>query len=123
MTDMPARRRASIRLWQSGMFIVVIVVAMLVLSGSLSAGLTATLVRMADTSELRNAYALTRRLAPEFPLGRIEQGAYLVLAPALRRLNVLVDCPQSLLEDAPGVFEPAQPLLSRVAQRGSSPGL
>jgi two-component system sensor histidine kinase ResE len=65
---MPSRMRGSIRLWQTGLFIVVIVVAMLVLSGTLSAGLTATLTRMAETSELRNASALVQRLTPEFPL-------------------------------------------------------
>ena len=41
---------------------------MLILSGSLSAGLKRTLTRMAETSELRNASALARRLEPEFPL-------------------------------------------------------
>jgi signal transduction histidine kinase len=65
---MPSRPRGSIRLWQTGLFIVVIVVAMLILSGTLSAGLTATLTRMAETSELRNASALAQRLAPDFPL-------------------------------------------------------
>jgi signal transduction histidine kinase len=62
------RPRGSIRLWQTGLFIIVIVVAMLVLSGSLSAGLSTTLSLMAETSELRNASALTQRLAPDFPL-------------------------------------------------------
>jgi PAS domain S-box-containing protein len=65
---MPARPRGSIRLWQTGLFIIVIVVAMLVLSGTLSAGLTVTLTRMAETSELRNASALAQRLSPDFPL-------------------------------------------------------
>jgi signal transduction histidine kinase len=64
----PSRPRGSIRLWQTGLFIIVIVVAMLVLSGTLSAGLTATLTRMAETTELRNASALAQRLAPDFPL-------------------------------------------------------
>ncbi|MDO8914532.1 MAG: HAMP domain-containing sensor histidine kinase [Coriobacteriia bacterium] len=65
---MSPRLRGSIRLWQTGLFIVVIVVAMLILSGTLSAGLTATLTRMAETSELRNASALAQRLEPDFPL-------------------------------------------------------
>lgn len=65
---MPERRRGSIRLWQTELFLVVIVVAMLILSGSLSAGLKVTLARMAETSELRNVSALARRLEPEFPL-------------------------------------------------------
>ncbi|MHB8706899.1 MAG: sensor histidine kinase [Coriobacteriia bacterium] len=65
---MPAGRRGSIRLWQTELFVVVIVVAMLILSGSLSAGLTATLSRMTETNELRNASALAQRLRSEFPL-------------------------------------------------------
>lgn len=66
---MPARRRGSIRLWQTELFIVVIVVAILILSGSLSAGLKATLTRMTETSELRNASALAQRVETELPLG------------------------------------------------------
>lgn len=66
---MPARRRGSIRLWQTELFIAVIVVAILILSGSLSAGVKATLTQTTETSELRNAYALAERLKPEFPLG------------------------------------------------------
>lgn len=62
------RRRGSIRLWQTELFIAVIVVAMLILSGSLSVGLSSTLALMAETSEIRNASALAQRLAPEFPL-------------------------------------------------------
>ena len=66
---MPARRRGSIRLWQTELFVVVIIVAILILSGSLSAGLKATLTRMTETSERRNASALAQRLASAFPLG------------------------------------------------------
>ena len=62
-----SRRKASIRFWQTGLFVVVIVVAMLILSGSLSAGLRATLTEMAKAAEVRNTSALSRRLAPEFP--------------------------------------------------------
>lgn len=62
------RRRASIRLWQTELFIVVIVVAMLVLSGTLSAGLRTTLSRMAATTEMRNAEALARRLSDHLPI-------------------------------------------------------
>lgn len=63
-----ARRKASIRFWQTTLFVVVIVVAMLILSGSLSAGLRVTLTEMGTASEARNASALARRLEPEFPL-------------------------------------------------------
>jgi signal transduction histidine kinase len=62
-----ARPKASIRFWQTGLFVVVIVVAMLILSGSLSAGLQATLTEMAKAAEVRNTSALARRLEPEFP--------------------------------------------------------
>lgn len=66
---MAERRRGSIRLWQTELFVIVIVVAILILSGSLSAGLKSTLTRMTETSELRNASAFAQRLQPEFPLG------------------------------------------------------
>lgn len=65
---MARRRGVSIRLWQTGLFVVVIVVAILVLSGFLSAGLTVILSARAEASESRNAAALARRLEPEFPV-------------------------------------------------------
>jgi len=68
---MVVRRRGSIRLWQTELFVIVIVVAILILSGSLSAGLKSTLKRMTETSELRNAAAFAQRLEPEFPLGAV----------------------------------------------------
>lgn len=66
---MARRLRGSIRLWQTELFIVVIMVAILILSGSLSAGLKDTLTRMTETSELRNASALAQRLESSLPLG------------------------------------------------------
>jgi len=64
---MRQRRRTSIRLWQTELFITVIVVAMLILSGTLSAGLKDTLSDMAQTTELRNASALAQRLEARLP--------------------------------------------------------
>lgn len=64
---MAGRPRGSIRLWQTELFIVVIVVAILILSGSLSAGLKKTLADMGEQSELRSASALAQRLEPELP--------------------------------------------------------
>jgi signal transduction histidine kinase len=61
---MPPRQGASIRLWQTELFVVVIMVAILILSGSLSAGLKSTLTAMAKASGLRNAAALARRVEP-----------------------------------------------------------
>lgn len=62
------RRKASIRLWQTGLIVFVVVVAMLVLSGSVSAGLQTTLADKASATESRNASALARRLEPEIPV-------------------------------------------------------
>jgi signal transduction histidine kinase len=64
---MAPRVRASFRLWQTELFVVVIVVAILILSGSLSVGLKLTLAEMGKTNELRDASALALRLQPEFP--------------------------------------------------------
>lgn len=64
------RRKASIRFWQTGLFVAVIVVAILILSGSLSAGLLRTLTEMGQAAEARNASALARRLEPDMPLTR-----------------------------------------------------
>jgi len=66
---MSDRRRGSIRLWQTELFVIVIVVAILILSGSLSAGLKSTLIRLTETNELRRASAFAQRLGPDFPLG------------------------------------------------------
>lgn len=65
---MPPRVRASFRLWQTELFIVVIVVAILILSGSLSVGLKVTLTEMGKMNERRNASALAQRLTSEFPV-------------------------------------------------------
>jgi signal transduction histidine kinase len=65
---MAPRVRASFRLWQTELFVVVIVVAILILSGSLSVGLKLTLAEMGKTNELRDASALALRLQPEFPV-------------------------------------------------------
>ncbi len=62
------RRRGSIRLWQTELFIIVIVVAIFILSVSLTAGLRATLTDMAEASELRNAAALARQIELELPV-------------------------------------------------------
>jgi len=64
----PRRRRPSVRLWQSELFIIVIVVAMLILSISLSEGLQGTLTQLGEIDQLRDASALASRLSPEFPL-------------------------------------------------------
>lgn len=66
---MATHRWGSLRVWQTELFVAVIVVAILILSGSLSAGLKATLTRMAETAELRNASAFAQRLEAELPLG------------------------------------------------------
>lgn len=62
-----ARPRTSVRLWQTELFVVVIVVAILILSGSLSRGLTRTLSETGRTRVLLNASSLAARLEPDFP--------------------------------------------------------
>ena len=65
---MPSVRRPSVRLWQTELFIIVIVVAILILSVSLSEGLTSALKQLGEQSQLSNASALASQLGPEFPL-------------------------------------------------------
>lgn len=65
---MPGRFGASFRVWQTGLFMVVIVIAILILSGSLSAGLKLTLTEMGKSAELRDTTALALRLESDFPL-------------------------------------------------------
>lgn len=62
------RRRGSIRLWQTELFIIVIVVAIFILSISLISELKATLTDMSEVTELRNAAALARQIEPALPV-------------------------------------------------------
>ena len=62
--DTRRRRRPSVRLWQTELFIVVIVVAILILSGSLTQGLQRTLKEMGQAQQLRNASALASSSLP-----------------------------------------------------------
>lgn len=75
MRPVSPRRRASIRLWQTELFVVVIVVAMLILSGALSAGLKDTLSEMAMITEVRNASAMVQRLEMRLPITSDDLGA------------------------------------------------
>jgi PAS domain S-box-containing protein len=61
-------RRRSVRLWQTELFIIVIVVAILVLSVSLSQGLQRTLKQLGETDQVSDASALAAQLGREFPL-------------------------------------------------------
>lgn len=60
--------RASVRLWQTELFIVVIVVAILILSASLTQGLQHTLVDQGQAAQLRTASLLASQLSAQFPL-------------------------------------------------------
>lgn len=60
--------RASVRLWQTELFVVVIVVAILILSVSLTQGLQSTLEKLAQDNQKRNAVAIASDLQAEFPL-------------------------------------------------------
>ncbi len=65
---MPRVRRPSLRLWQTELFVIVIVVAILVLSVSLSRGLQRTLIDLGESDQLSDASALASQLSDEFPL-------------------------------------------------------
>ena len=72
---MPAVR-ASVRLWQTELFIVVIVVAILILSASLTDGLRRTLTDQGTQAEMHNVKLIASQLSAQFPetvesLGRI----------------------------------------------------
>jgi PAS domain S-box-containing protein len=60
--------RRSVRLWQTELFFIVIVVAILVLSVSLSQGLQRTLGQLGEADQLSDASALASQLGPEYPL-------------------------------------------------------
>ncbi|MDR3686431.1 MAG: ATP-binding protein [Coriobacteriia bacterium] len=65
---MARRVRASVRLWQTELFVTVIVVAILILSASLTQGLQRTLTDAGTASQLRNASALASQLSEQFPM-------------------------------------------------------
>ena len=61
-------KRPSIRLWQTELFVLVIVVAMLILSVSLSQDLQRTLKQLDESARLSNVSALAVQLSDDFPL-------------------------------------------------------
>ena len=61
-------RRPSVRLWQSELFVIVIVVAMLILSVSLSQDLQRTLKQLGESERLSAVSALAVQLSSDFPL-------------------------------------------------------
>lgn len=61
-------RRRSVRLWQTELFVIVIVVAILLLSVSLSQGLQGTLKVLGEADQLSDASALASQLGREYPL-------------------------------------------------------
>ena len=75
---MVVRRRGSIRLWQTELFVIVIVVAILILSGSLSVGLKSTLTRMTETHAIErtgtSSMVLSRASLPTRPTIRVLEG-------------------------------------------------
>lgn len=65
---MARRKRPSVRLWQTELFVLVIVVAMLILSVSLSQDLQRTLKRLEEIARLSNVSALAVQVGDDFPL-------------------------------------------------------
>lgn len=107
---MAVRLRPSVRLWQTELFIIVIVVAILILSASLSQGLQRTLTSLGESTQLRNASALASSLSPEFPL----------TVESLQRLRTKVDDFQSIYGANVWVYDIDGTLIDS-AVKGESP--
>lgn len=61
-------RRPSVRLWQTELFVIVTIVAILILSVTLSQGLQITLNQLGESDSLSDATAFASQLSKEFPL-------------------------------------------------------
>jgi two-component system sensor histidine kinase VicK len=88
-------RRRSVRLWQTELFIIVTVVAILILSVSLSQGLQRTLVDLGERDQLSDATALSTQLGSEFPL----------TVESRRRIQEVVDRYRVIYGDDVWVFD------------------
>jgi len=102
------RPRTSVRLWQTELFIIVIVVAILILSASLTQGVQRTLKQLAQGTQLRNASALAQQLSPEFPLS----------PRSIERLRVTVDEYRAIYGDNVWVYDSAGTLLDSAYDGG-----
>jgi len=92
-----ARAGTSVRLWQTELFIAVIVVAILILSGSLSTGLKGTLTEMARSTALRDASSLASAVSPDFP----------VTVESMARMRATIDQHRSIYGDNVWIFDPS----------------
>ena len=113
--------RASVRLWQTELFIVVIVVAILILSASLTAGLQATLKQLGQTSQLHNTSALASQLSPDFPLTAESLTSLRAKATAFNTIygdSVWIYAPDGSLIDAAGNGGPSQSVLDQARLQG-----
>ena len=118
--------RASVRLWQTELFIIVIVVAILILSASLTAGLRVTLTELGETSALHNVTSLAAQLSTEFPVsGATPSGADLKKLQAkvaefhtIYGDNVWVYAPDGTLIDSAGMGGPGAQVVELARIRG-----
>jgi len=99
--------RASVRLWQTELFIVVIVVAILILSASLTQGLQRTLGDQGQAAQLRNATQLSAQLSAQFPL----------TVESLQRIRTQVASYHAIYGDSVWVYAPDG---TTIASSGSS---
>ncbi|GAB4278263.1 MAG: HAMP domain-containing sensor histidine kinase [Coriobacteriia bacterium] len=88
-------RRPTVSLWQTGLFVVVIVVAILVLSVSLSGSLKETLGDLAEKDQYSDASALASQLSVEYPL----------TVESLERIRHLIDAFQTIYEDSVWLYD------------------
>lgn len=107
---MAARRsvRASVRIWQTDLFILVVVVAILILSLSLTQGLRSTLDQLGRSTVLHNASALASQLSPEFPL----------TVESLRRVKAQVKAFREIYADNIWVYDLDGTLMDSAASGG-----
>ncbi len=113
--------RASVRLWQTELFIVVIVVAILILSASLTAGLRSTLTQLGETSQLHNATALASQLSADFPITAASRQTLTAKVNAFHTIygdNVWIYAPDGSLIYSAGSGGPSQAILQQARLQG-----
>jgi signal transduction histidine kinase len=113
--------RASVRLWQTELFIVVIVVAILILSASLTAGLRSTLTQLGETSQLHNVTALASQLSGDFPVTAESRQLLITKVSAFHSIygdNVWIYAPDGSLIYSAGSGGPGDAVLQQARLQG-----
>ena len=113
--------RASVRLWQTELFIVVIVVAILILSASLTAGLRDTLTQLGETSQLHNVTALASQLTGDLPISAESRARLTTKVNAFHSIygdNVWIYAPDGSIVYSAGTGGPSHEVLQQARLQG-----